>query len=124
MWTKYKQSKSYLLNSHTWGCTVYVLDPSLQDGQKIPKWNLRSRVGQYVGYSPSHASTVALVRNIRTVRISPQFHVIFDDNFETVRTEEGIEPLVWEELLTTNSFRSNIEDNDDLTTLDKEWFYV
>ena len=63
-----------------------------------------------------------MVRNIRKGRISPQFHVIFDDNFETVRTEEGIEPLVWEELLTTNSFRSNIEDNDDLPTLDKEWF--
>ena len=50
LWTKSKQSKSYLLNSHPWGCPVYVLDPRLQDGQKIPKWKLRSRVGQYVGY--------------------------------------------------------------------------
>ena len=28
-----------LLRTHVWGCPVYVLDPKLQDGQKIPKWN-------------------------------------------------------------------------------------
>jgi hypothetical protein len=28
-----------LLRTHVWGCPVYVLDPKLQDGKKIPKWN-------------------------------------------------------------------------------------
>jgi len=26
-----------LLRTHVWGCPVYVLDPKLQDGKKIPK---------------------------------------------------------------------------------------
>ena len=34
---------STLTNLHTWGCPVYVLDPSLQDGHKITKWQPRSR---------------------------------------------------------------------------------
>ncbi len=27
-----------LLSTHVWGCPVYVLDPKLQDGKKIPKF--------------------------------------------------------------------------------------
>jgi hypothetical protein len=26
-----------------WGCPVYVLDPTLQDGKKLPKWVPRAR---------------------------------------------------------------------------------
>jgi hypothetical protein len=52
---------------------VYVLQPRLQDGGKVPKWEPRSRQGQYMGSSPLHASTVGLIRNLRTNHISPQF---------------------------------------------------
>jgi len=31
----------HLQRSHVWGCPVYVLDPKLQDGKKLPKWNPR-----------------------------------------------------------------------------------
>jgi hypothetical protein len=34
-----------LLRTHMCGCPVYVLDPKLQDGKKIPKWNHRARQG-------------------------------------------------------------------------------
>ena len=27
-----------LKNVHTWGCPVYVLDTTLQQGKKLPKW--------------------------------------------------------------------------------------
>ncbi len=37
--TKTKANHHDLLHTHVWGCPVYVLDPKLQDGQKIPKWN-------------------------------------------------------------------------------------
>ena len=37
MWTRVKSRYSILINSHPWGCPVYVLDTKLQDGQKIPK---------------------------------------------------------------------------------------
>ena len=75
LWTGVKSSYSTIRNSHPWGCPVYVLDPKLQDGQKIPKWRPRSRLGQYMGMSQNHSSTVALVRNLKTNRISPQYHV-------------------------------------------------
>ena len=64
LWTKTKSSHSALLNAHTWGAPVYVLDPCLQDMAKIPKWKPCSRWGQYMGNSPLHASTVGLVRNL------------------------------------------------------------
>ena len=31
-------SFAHLECSHVWGCPVYVLDPKLQDGKKLPKW--------------------------------------------------------------------------------------
>jgi hypothetical protein len=79
-----KSSFSALVNAHPWGCPVYVLQPRLQDGGKVPKWEPRSRQGQYMGSSSLHASTVGLIRNLRTNHISPQFHVVYDDLFETV----------------------------------------
>jgi hypothetical protein len=39
----------HLHRSHVWGCPVYVLDPKLQDGHKLPKWQPRSRRGMFVG---------------------------------------------------------------------------
>jgi hypothetical protein len=64
---------------HPWGCPAYVLDPKLQDGKKLPKWQPRSRKGKFVGLSKEHASNVALILNPNTKRISPQFHLLFND---------------------------------------------
>ena len=63
---------------------MYVLEPSVQDGKKLPKWNRRARMGQFLGFSSEHSSTVALVQNLHTGYVSPQYHVVFDDKFETV----------------------------------------
>ena len=41
-------------------------------------------MGQFLGFSRYYSSTVALVRNLHTGFISPQYHVVFDDKFETV----------------------------------------
>ena len=49
------------------------------------KWKQRSRLGVYLGPSPNHARSVALVLNPRTGHVPPQFHVKFDDFFETVQ---------------------------------------
>jgi len=38
----------------------------------------------YVGRSPSHASNVTLKLNPCTGHVSPQFHVVYDDDFTTV----------------------------------------
>ena len=73
-----------LLNLHPWGCPVHVLMLTLQDGKKLPKWQPRARRGQFMGWSPMHASSVALVKNLMTGNLSPQFHVVFDPWFERV----------------------------------------
>jgi hypothetical protein len=43
-----------------------------------------AHVGQFLGYSDEHLSLVANVRHLSTGHMSPQFHVFFDDLFETV----------------------------------------
>ncbi|KAL7474381.1 hypothetical protein ACHAW6_000356 [Cyclotella cf. meneghiniana] len=50
----------------------------------LPKWNRRACMGQFLCFSKEHSSTVALVRNLQTGYVSPQYHVVFDDKFETV----------------------------------------
>ena len=67
------------------GCPVYVLDNALATGNIFHKWKERSRVGIYLGKSPVHAKNVALVLNMETGHVSPQFHVKFDPSFHTVK---------------------------------------
>lgn len=80
--TRWEQRKFH--DVHVWGCPVYVLDKSLSDGKKIPRWKPRSKRSMYMGNSPQHASTVPLVLNPETGSITAQFHVVFDDWFATV----------------------------------------
>lgn len=82
-------------NTRYWqpfGCPVYVLDNELQSAHKINKWIERSRVGLYLGRSPHHARSVALVLNLQTGHVSPQFHVSFDPCFQTVKPTYGGQP--------------------------------
>ncbi|KAL7465925.1 hypothetical protein ACHAXS_006230 [Conticribra weissflogii] len=101
--TSTKADHRDLLRTHVWGCPVFVLDPSLQDGKKIPKWNKRSRLGQFLGYSDQHSSLIANVRHLRTGFVSPQYHCVFDDLFQTVYSSgkddgvvDSICNLLWE----------------------------
>ena len=71
------------------GCPVYVLDPSIQEGNKGRKWTERSKVGIYLGQSPIHSRNVALVLG-ESGHVSPQFHVTFDPGFQTVREQGGL----------------------------------
>jgi hypothetical protein len=87
-------------NEHPLFCPVFVLDKRLQGGVGgIPKWNPRANASVYLGHSPDHASNVALVLNLSTGLVSPQYHVVFDDDFSTVdfiRSKQ--EPSNWENL--------------------------
>jgi hypothetical protein len=51
----------------------------------ILQWEPRVRMGIYVGRSPAHASNVALILNPRTGHVSPQFHVVCNDDFTIVQ---------------------------------------
>jgi hypothetical protein len=84
IWSSTRASHDDFRRAHVFGCPVYVLEPKLQDGHKIPKWSPRARLGMFLGFSTLHSSLVPLVLNVRTGKISPQYHVVFDDKFETV----------------------------------------
>ncbi|KAL7468693.1 hypothetical protein ACHAXS_008919 [Conticribra weissflogii] len=84
IWTGVRSTHDELRRAHVFGCPVYVLEPQLQDGKSIPKWNSKAQQGMFVGFSKAHSSLVPLVLNLKTGKISPQFHVIFDDRFQTV----------------------------------------
>ena len=74
--------KQEIRNEHPLFCPVFSLDKDLQSGLgTIPKWNPRSSAGVYLGHSPDHASNVALVLSLTTGLVSPQYHVVFDDDF-------------------------------------------
>jgi hypothetical protein len=74
-----------LKDVHHFGCPAYVLDAKLQAQQNLSKWNSRSRAGIYLGPSLNHARSVSLVMNPETGLVSCQFHVQFDDFFESIR---------------------------------------
>ena len=82
-------SYDHLHRLHVFGCPVYVLDPRLQDGKKIPKWDPGSRGGQFLGFSSKHSSTIGNILNLRTGNISPQYHLVYDDEFPSVPNVES-----------------------------------
>ena len=92
--TRSKADHRDLLRSHVWGCPTFVLDARLQDGKKIPKWNRRARLGQFLGYSDEHSSLVANVRHLKTGHVSPQYHCVFDDLFQTVFSDGGDQRVI------------------------------
>ena len=61
-------------------------------------WLPRSRCGIYFGFSPNHSRSVALILNPQTGLVSPQFHVKFDDLFETTDYPRNtqLDPAEWQ----------------------------
>jgi hypothetical protein len=124
IFTQQKSRPDRLLDFHTFGCPVFVLNPSLKQGQKIPKWHPRSRQAVYLGHSPRHAQTVPIVLNLQTGLCSPQYHVVFDDYFTTTQCQITNElPPTWNELFTHN--RLNVLDGEpemqELVKLSSDW---
>ncbi len=84
IWSSCRAPTEEFNRSHVFGCPVIVLDATLQDGHKIPKWVPRACLGVFLGFSTLHSSQIPIIMNVDMGKISPQFHVIFDDKFETV----------------------------------------
>ena len=101
-----------LKNHHTQVCPVYVLDKIFQGNKAgITKWESLSIVGIYIRDSPFHSGSVALVLNPELGHVSPQFNVVFDDEFYTVTliTEDKIPPNCTD--LVQGSSQSGAPDN-------------
>ena len=93
----------HLDHIRVWGSPVFVLDPILQDSKKLPKWKPRSRLGMFVGISPNHSHTVSMILNLHTGNVSPQYHLVFDEMFTSVRgtiLPDVFNDAFWQSLLT------------------------
>ena len=72
------------------GSPVYVLDSALQSRNLGPgKWKNRCHQGIYIGHLLHHASNVILVYNPKTSLVSLQYHVVHDENFDTVQINKS-----------------------------------
>jgi len=71
---------------HPWGCPVSVLNKCLQGGNhNTSKYDPQAWLGVYIGHSTIYSSNVILVYNPSTTgHPMPQFHVVFDDYFQTM----------------------------------------
>eukprot|EP00957_Ditylum_brightwellii_P190489 14499662-Ditylum_brightwellii.AAC.2 len=83
-------------NFHTWGCPIFVLDNISQSGTGIgpAEWDSKAKAGIYLGHSPFHTGNVALVLNLQIGHVSPQYHVVFDNEFSTVPHLQSSEPTL------------------------------
>jgi hypothetical protein len=79
-----------LKHFHPFGCPVNVLASTLQTSSPFHKWKEWSKIGIYLGQLPLHGKNVTLVLDCTTGLVSPQFHVLFNDQFDTTKQE----PLV------------------------------
>jgi hypothetical protein len=122
LFSKTKWDLRRLLDLHVWGCPVYVLDKTIADGKKIPRWKPRSLRTMNVGISIKHHSSVALVLNPASGSITPQWNVVYDDWFATVTSNVDTLPDFnspeWCKLFgdSTFSFPDDPTDNSDLSS--------
>jgi hypothetical protein len=83
-------------------CPCYILDSKLHNAGSIglQKWELGSNICVYLGHSLFHTGSVALVYNPSTGNVSPQYHVVFNDDFIMVPyMEAGTIPPHWSDLV-------------------------
>ena len=99
---------------HTWGCPCFMLAEENQSGLTgTPKWEPRARTGVYLGNSPTHAGNVALVLNLLTGHVSPQYHVAFDDEFTLVEYLDSTDtPPSWSNIYQNSSEKVTDEQYD------------
>jgi hypothetical protein len=83
---------------HLFGCPAYALDGRAQSGKKSPKWETRARLAICIGPSLQHANSVGLVLSLTMGLVSPQFHIKYDDGFETLCHGAARIPSNWQSL--------------------------
>lgn len=110
---------------HVFGSPTYVLDPTLQDGKKLPRWSPRTRRGAFLGVSKRHASSAPLILNLQSGSISPQYHCVFDDWFTTVTADDDTlidpEQLPWADLFTNSRFQYPFDEDQEVPPLHPDW---
>ena len=114
IFSAFHSSHSRLLNARAWGCPTFVLEPTLWEaGGKLPKWQPKTQRGQFLGFFKRHSSTVGLIRNLRIGSITPQFHCVYDSEFQTVGTSDGTTPPIWEDLVINHQYQTPLDEKSD-----------
>jgi hypothetical protein len=78
---------------HTFGCLCFALNNSLVSNKVLPRCDPRARLGLNLSPSSTHARNVHLVLSLTTGLVSSQFHVLFNNLFETCKygvTDAGL----------------------------------
>ena len=76
----------------------------------------------FMGFSKVHSATVGLMLNTSTLSITPQFHVVHDDNFSTVDSTGDVDFAKFERLLVTPHTRVRVPLEDpDSVILNDDW---
>ena len=99
-----------LKNFHPFGCPVYVLQAPLQTRSPFPKWGERSRIGIFLCHSPHHALSVPLVLSTQTGLVSPQFHSVFGNDFDTVGKEQA-DTSIWKTKAHLQETKERVTEN-------------
>jgi hypothetical protein len=73
---------------HPLFCPVYVLGRRIQEGPSPPKWTKRTTQKIYVGHLHHYSKSVPMVWDPKTKLVSPQCHVMFDNNFDAVQAPD------------------------------------
>jgi hypothetical protein len=60
----------------------------MQEGTSPPKWTKRTTHKVYVGHLHHYSRSVPMIWDPKTKLVSPQFHVMFDDNFDTIQPHD------------------------------------
>jgi hypothetical protein len=86
-WEQFTGERSKLNQTymHPLFCPIYVLDRRMQEGTSPPKWTKRTTQKVYVGHLHHYSKSIPVIWDPKTKLNSPQFHVMFDDNFDTVQ---------------------------------------
>ena len=103
-------------NFHTWGCPIYILDAVNQYGViGTPKWEPRLHISIYLRYSPCHTDSVTLLLNLNSGMDSPQFHVMYNNEFMTIPyLTSDTPPPTWTNLLK-HSFECSTDDQEEFS---------
>jgi hypothetical protein len=79
----------------------------MQDGTSPPKWTKRATQKVYVGHLHHYSKFVPLFWDPKTKLVSPQCHVMFDDNFDMAKPPDRniTIPNTMNRLFKTNNYK-------------------
>jgi hypothetical protein len=82
----------------------------MQEGTSPPKWTKRTTQKVYGRHLHHYSKSLPMIWDPKTKLVSPQFHGMFDDNFDTVQAPD---PNITHADTMDRLFKTNSYKNDD-----------